>query len=127
MDSPVLWGLKAEECSMNRKLILPCVFALTLSIGAWAQGGVFQRGRESVEFQNGGAAILTNQGFGNPIDGSDVTNQTFGNPTEGVNVTNQTFGAPLGNGLLTLLLASAGYVAAKSNKRNNKSKKEYIR
>ena len=46
-----------------------------------------------------------------------------------MDVTNQTFGedAPLGSGLFTLLLAGAGYAAMKSNKRNNKNKKENIK
>ena len=56
-----------------------------------------------------------------------MTNQTFGNPTEGVDVTNQTFGAPLGSGIFTMLLASAGYAALKSTRRNKKSKKENIK
>ena len=93
--------------------------ALSLPIAAAAQGGLFQRGEETSSqntgfFRNGGEAI-------------SLTNQAFGNPTEGVNVTNQTFGAPLGSGLFTLLLAGAGYAAMKSNKRNNKNKKENIK
>ena len=103
------------------------VMALSIPIVATAQGGLFQRGDEPAGPRNSGAAYLTNQAFGNPFDGSIVTNQTFGNPTDGVNVTNQTFGAPLGSGLFTLLLTSAGYAAMKSNKRNNKSKKEKIK
>ena len=85
---------------------------------ASAQGGLFQRGEESNQnvglLRNGEGAI-------------NVTNQSFGNPTDGVNVTNQTFGAPLGSGIFTLLVASAGYVAMKSYKRNKKSKKENIK
>ena len=107
--------------------MLAMLMALAVPMAASAQGGLFQRGEEPTGLRNGGAATLTNQGFGNPTDGSDVTNQTFGHPTESVNVTNQTFGAPLGGGLFTLLLASAGYAATKSNKRNNKSKKENIK
>ena len=110
----------------KRKLkMLVIVMALAVPMAATAQGGLFQRGEEPT--RSNAAAALTNQSFGNPMSGSDVTNQTFGNPTEGVNVTNQTFGAPLGGGLFTLLLASAGYAATKSNKRNNKSKKENIK
>jgi hypothetical protein len=37
-----------------------------------------------------------------------------------VNVTNQTFGAPLGSGLFTLLLASAGYAAINKQKKQQK-------
>ena len=107
--------------------IMAMAMALSLPIAASAQGGLFQRGDEPTGYRGDGAASLTNQAFGNPFDGSVVTNQTFGNPTDGVNVTNQTFGAPLGNGLFTLLLAGAGYAAMKSNKRNNKSKKESIK
>lgn len=107
--------------------MLAMVMALSIPIVATAQGGLFQRGDEPAGPRNSGAAALTNQGFGNPLEGSIVTNQTFGNPTDGVNVTNQTFGAPLGSGLIFLLMASTGYVVSKSNKRNNKSKKENIK
>ena len=103
------------------------VLALSLPIVVSAQGGLFQRGNEPEHFRSSGTASLTNQGFGNPLDGNEVTNQTFGNPTEGVDVTNQTFGTPLGSGLIILLVASAGYSTVKSNKRNNKSKKENIK
>ena len=92
--------------------------ALSIPTMASAQGGLFQRGEESSEnagfLRNGGGAI-------------NVTNQTFGHPTEGVDVTNQTFGAPLGSGIFTLLVASAGYAAMKSNNRNKKSKKENLK
>ena len=107
----------------NKCVVTALLLALLLPLGALAQGGLFQRGDEPL--RSSGAATLINQGFGNPMNGSDVTNQTFGNPTEGVNVTNQTFGAPLGSGLFILLLASAGYAA--TNKRTNKSKKENIK
>ena len=91
--------------------------ALSIPTMASSQGGLFQRGEESGQnagfLRNGGEAI-------------SLTNQAFGNPTDGVNVTNQTFGenVPIGSGLFTLLLAGAGYAAMKSNKRNNKNKKE---
>lgn len=111
----------------NKLKMLAMVMALSIPMAAMAQGGLFQRGDEPAGPRNSFATSLTNQGFGNPFDGSIVTNQTFGNPTDGVNVTNQTFGAPLGSGLFTLLLASAGYATIKSNKRNNKSKKENIK
>ena len=94
--------------------------ALSMPIVAIAQGGLFQRGEEPAGPRNSVATSLTNQAFGNPLDGSFVTNQTFGNPTEGVNVTNQTFGAPLGSGLFTLLLASAGYAAINKQKKHQK-------
>ena len=110
-----------------KKILTALMIALSMPIAASAHGGLFQRGEELEGVRSSWGALLTNQDFGNPMNGNDVTNQTFGNPTEGVNVTNQTFGAPLGNGLFTLLLASAGYVATKSNKRNNKSKKENIK
>ena len=102
----------------KRLIVLAMSLALSVPIVASAQGGLFQRGEESGQnvgfLRNGGEAI-------------SLTNQTFGNPTDGVNVTNQTFGAPLGSGLFTLLLASVGYAAMKSNKRNNKNKKENIK
>jgi len=100
--------------------MLTMVMALSIPIVATAQGGLFQRGEEPAGPQNSVATSLTNQGFGNPFDGSIVTNQTFGNPTDGVNVTNQTFGAPLGSGLFTLLLASAGYAAINKQKKQQK-------
>ena len=58
---------------------------------------------------------------------NNITNHDFGNPLGGVDVTNQTFSAPLGSGLFVLLMASASYSTLKSNKRNNKSKKENIK
>lgn len=102
--------------------MLAMVMALSIPMAATAQGGLFQRGEEPVGPRNSGAAALTNQGFGNPLDGNIVTNQTFGNPTDGVNVTNQTFGGdtPLGSGLFTLLLASIGYAAINKQKKQQK-------
>lgn len=98
--------------------VLAVVVALSMPIMVLAQGGLFRKGEESTQneglLRNGGGAI-------------NVTNQTFGHPTEGVDVTNQTFGAPLGSGVLTLLMAGASYVALKSNKRNNKSKKGIVK
>jgi hypothetical protein len=111
----------------TKRKFIALLLALSLPLGALAQGGLFQRGEEPGLHRSDGAALLTNQTFGNPGNGNVVTNQTFGNLTEGVNVTNQTFGAPLGCGLFTLLMVSAGYAAMKSNKRNNKSKKENIK
>lgn len=94
------------------------IVALAIPFMASAQGGVFQRGKESGQnagpLRDGGGAII-------------VTNQAFGHYTEGVDVTNQTFGAPLGSGIITLLVASAGYAAMKSNKRNKKNGKENIK
>jgi len=102
--------------------MLAMVMALSIPMAATAQGGLFQRGDEPAGPRNSGAAALTNQGFGNPLDGNIVTNQTFGNPTDGVNVTNQTFGGdtPLGSGLFTLLLASVGYAAINKQKKQQK-------
>ena len=62
------------------------------------------------------AGNLTNQGFGFTQDGLD--NQGFGATNGGI--TNQTFGAPLGSGLFTLLLASAGYAAINKQKKQQK-------
>ena len=98
--------------------ILAITVALSMPMVATAQGGLFQRGEESGQ----NAGFLRNGG-----ESISLTNQTFGNPTVGVNVTNQTFGAPLGSGLIFLLMASTGYAVSKSNKRNNKSKKENIK
>jgi hypothetical protein len=111
----------------TKRKSIALLLALSLSLGALAQGGLFQRGDEPGLHRSDGAALLTNQTFGNSGNGNVVTNQTFGNPTDGVNVTNQTFGAPLGSGLIILLVASASYSTLKSNKRNNKSKKENIK
>ena len=67
-------------------------------------------------------SMLGREQGNNSMSGSNVTNQTFGNPTDGVNVTNQTFGGdtPLGSGLFTLLLASAGYAAINKQKKQKK-------
>lgn len=102
--------------------MLAMVMALSIPMAATAQGGLFQRGDEPAGPRSSGAVALTNQGFGNPLDGNIVTNQTFGNPTDGVNVTNQTFGGdtPLGSGLFTLLLASVGYAAINKQKKQQK-------
>ena len=98
--------------------VLAITVALSMPMVATAQGGLFQRGEESGQ----------NAGFlRNGEESISLTNQAFGNPTDGVNVTNQTFGAPLGSGLIFLLMASTGYAVSKSNKRNNKSKKENIK
>lgn len=103
----------------KKKLImLAMAMALSIPMAAIAQGGLFQRGEEPT--RSGEATALTNQGFGNPMNESDVTNQTFGHPIEGVNVTNQTFGTPLGDGLFILLLAGAGYVATSKQKKQQK-------
>ena len=100
--------------------MLAMVMALSIPMAATAQGGLFQRGDAPAGPRNSVATSLTNQGFGNPLDESNVTNQTFGNPTDGVNVTNQTFGTPLGSGLFTLLLASIGYAAINKQKKQQK-------
>ena len=114
----------------SKKLsIMAMVMALSIPIAASAQGGLFQHGEWLWVQRDGSTALFSNHAFGDPLDGSDVTNETFGNPTEGVDVTNQTFGedAPIGSGLFILLLAGAGYATMKSNKRNNKNKKENIK
>ena len=95
------------------------LLALSLPFGALAQGGLFQRG-DAYESYYGQTDVanksmllrddealgsLSNQGFGNPIGGSDLTNETFG--------------VPLGSGLFTLLLAGAGYSVLKTNKKND--------
>ena len=98
------------------------LLALSLPIVVYAQGGLFQRGNDIELHRSDGAALVTNQAFGNPLDGNNVTNQSFGNPSEGVDVTNQTFGTPLGSGIITLLVASAGYVTLKQNKRNKSNR-----
>jgi len=100
--------------------IIAMTVTLSMPIVATAQGGLFQRGDAPAGPRNSVATSLTNQGFGNPLDESNVTNQTFGNPTDGVNVTNQTFGTPLGSGLFTLLLASIGYAAINKQKKQQK-------
>lgn len=90
------------------------LLTLSLPISVLAQGGIFQRGvsegdigKSTGLLRNGTTTnTLTNQGFGNSIDGSDLTNQTFG--------------APMGSGLLVMLMAGAGYAAMKANKKNNK-------
>jgi len=98
----------------RRFLRLLMLVTLSIPFGAFAQGGLFQRGNSEKESQN---AVFLRNGE----EGITVTNQPFGHYTEGVDVTNQTFGVPLGNGLFTLLLASVGYATI------NKSKKENIK
>ena len=98
--------------------MLAMMMVLSVPMAATAQGGLFQRGEEPT--RSNAAATLTNQGFGNSMNGNDVTNQTFGNPTEGANVTNQTFGAPLDSGLFILLLVGAGYAAANKQMKQQK-------
>ena len=108
----------------NKWKVTTLLLALLLPMGVFAQGGLFQRGdgnelyygqtdaaNKSLLLRDGEMiGSLTNQGFGNSIDGSDLTNQTFG--------------APLGSGLFILLLAGAGYSVLKSNKKNNNQRKE---
>ena len=97
------------------------MLALSLPFSVLAQGGLFQRGGEPEGLRSGNAAALTNQGFGNPISGSNLTNNAFGNQVGGSNLTNQTFGAPIGSRVIVMLLAGAGYAALKTNKKNNKN------
>lgn len=113
----------------KKQKLLTMVVALSIPFAVSAHGGLFQRGDAHVIHKDVGMALFSKQAFVNPMDGGNVTNETFGNLTEGMDVTNQTFGedTPLGSGLFTLLLASAGYVAMKSNKRKNKNKKENIK
>jgi hypothetical protein len=103
----------------KKSIVIAMMLALALPISTFAQGGLFQRGdgnelyygqtdvaNQSLLLRDGEAmGSLSNQGFGNPIGGSDLTNQTFG--------------APLGSGLFVLLLAGAGYFVLKSNKKND--------
>lgn len=115
-------------------MALAMVAALSLPVGALAQG-LFQRGvTDEVYYGFGGQGIVqnksagdatglfTNQHFGTPIGGNDITNQNFGGifvrPDD---ITNQTFGAPLGSGVLVLLAVGAGYTSIKS--RNKKQEK----
>ena len=98
----------------KKSIVLVIVLALALPISGLAQGGIFQRGtsdgntEKSMGLLRNGETTntLTNEGFGNPVDGSDLTNQTFG--------------SPIGSGLLVMLMAGAGYAALKKNKKNNK-------
>ena len=101
----------------NKWKVTALLLPLLLPFGALAQGGLFQRGdalyygqtdlaNKSMLLRDDEATgSLSNQGFGNPIGGSDLTNQTFG--------------APLGSGLFILLLAGAGYSVLKTNKKND--------
>jgi hypothetical protein len=100
---------------MKRYLIAVAIMLVLASpISTMAQGGIFQRGKSDGNTEKSTGLLrngettntLTNQGFGNPVDGGDLTNQTFG--------------APIGNGLLVMLMAGAGYAALKKNKKNNK-------
>ena len=104
----------------RRFLRLLMLVTLSIPLGAFAQGGLFLRGNSEKESQN---TVFLRNGE----EGITVTNQPFGHFTEGVDVTNQTFGVPIGNGILTLLVAGVGFAALKSNKRNKKSRKENIK
>jgi hypothetical protein len=86
-------------------------------------GGLFGRGRSGV-----GASGLLNQRFG--VSGSTLFNQDFGGTQGDLDnedfgsiqggITNQDFGAPIGDGLLVLVAAGAGYATLKRNKKQNK-------
>ena len=115
----MLYGSQSKETQSNNRMrkksiVLAFMLMLALPISTLAQGGMFQRGMSDGNTEKGTGLLrdgattntLTNQGFGNPVDGSDLTNQTFG--------------APIGSGLLVMLIAGAGYAAMKTNKKNNK-------
>ena len=100
---------------MRKKSIVLAFMLMSASpISTLAQGGMFQRGMSDGNTGKSTGLLrnsettntLTNQGFGNPVDGSDLTNQTFG--------------SSIGSGLLVMLIAGAGYAAMKTNKKNNK-------
>ncbi len=110
------WSREVDSNNRMKRYLIAVVIMLVLAspISTMAQGGIFQRGKSDGNtekstglLRNGGTTnTLTNQGFGNPVDGSDLTNQTFG--------------APIGSGLLVMLMAGAGYATLKKNKKNNK-------
>ena len=128
---------------MKKKLrTVAVMLALALPISLLAQGGMFQRGIEPEGVRSSYATALTNQGFGNPINGSILTNQNFSNPNGGgssltnqifsnpigggSSLTNQTFGVPISNGLFIMLIGGIGYATLKlkKNKKNNNNRKE---
>ena len=100
----------------TKQKIMAIWIAMSLPLGLFAQDGLFQRGNKEESYQE---ARL----FRNEETWLSLTNQTFGNSMEGADVTNQTFGTPLGGGLLIMLVASAGYATCKSNKRKNDNNK----
>ena len=50
--------------------------------------------------------------------------ESFGNGATEGGLTGETFGAPVGNGLLVLLAAGAGYATMKSRKKQNKQNRK---
>lgn len=96
------------------------LLVLSWPVGALAQG-LLQRGAPD-EVYYGSAhsqGLMQNRGLGEAT--GTFANQTFGANHEGAFV-NQTFGqnAPIGNGLLVLLTAGAGYVAwSRKKKKQN--------
>ena len=114
LDEPWSKERYSNNGMKKKSIVLAFMLTLALPISALAQGGIFQRGtsdgnteKSTGLLRNGETTnTLTNQAFGNPVDGSDLTNQTFG--------------SPIGNGLLVMLMAGAGYATLKKNKKNNK-------
>ena len=96
------------------------LLALSLPISALAQRGLFQRCVSDEVYYGQGEASNKSLFLRNGEPTNTLTNQGFGNPMDGNNLTNQTFGAPIGNGLLVMLMAGAGYAAMKANKKNNR-------
>ena len=91
------------------------LLAVSLPLGAFAQGGMLQRGSSDGRIDHGTGL------FRNGETSVTLTNETFGNHVQGDNITNETFGAPLTSGALILLAASAGYATIKTRKRNKKN------
>ena len=94
--------------------------ALSVSFGTMAQNrGFFDRGYESNDYEEVGQGML---GYRGTLQGT-MSNQGFGGTQGGI--TNQGFSeAPIGNGLLVLIMAGAGYAAFKRSKKTEVRRKK---
>lgn len=94
--------------------------ALSVSFGTMAQnGGLFGGGSESKGYEEVGQGML---GYRGTSQGT-MSNQGFGGTQGGI--TNQGFSeTPIGNGLLVLMMAGAGYAAFKRSKKTEVRRKK---
>lgn len=117
---------KTLKKSKARAIALSLAVAanMSLTLGAYAQSGLFQRGVSDEMYYGAGGSYGLLQSSSKGEASGAFANQTFGANHEGI-FTNQTFGqnAPLGNGLFILLTAGVGY-AARSRKKQSQTKTE---
>lgn len=97
------------------KLAIALLLLVMLPERIFAQGGLFQRGNiDDDAFQSYGllrdgpaSVLLNNEIFGTPMGTDDITNQPFD--------------TPIGNGLLIMLAAGAGYATLKTQKQKKEN------